>query len=50
VNRHRIEAYILDAQGRIAVSFERLHWDEEQVVIRTVEMLKEKECGSGSQA
>ena len=50
VNRHRIEAYILDAQGRIAVSFERLHWDEEQVVIRTVEMLKEKQCGSGSQA
>ena len=26
VNRHRIEAYILDAEGRIAASFERIHW------------------------
>ena len=43
VNRHRIEIYILDAEGRIAVSFERLHWDEEQVVTRAVETLKEKE-------
>ena len=42
VNRHRIEAYILDAEGRIAASFERIHWDERQVVDRTVEVLKEK--------
>jgi protein SCO1/2 len=42
VNRHRIEVYILDAKGRIATSFLRIHWDEEQVVARTVEMLKEK--------
>ncbi len=42
VNRHRIELYILDAAGRIAVSFERLHWDEEQIVTRAVETLKEK--------
>jgi protein SCO1 len=41
VNRHRVEAYILDAEGRIAASFERLHWDEEQVVDRAVEVLKE---------
>jgi protein SCO1/2 len=44
VNRHRIEAYILDAEGRIAVSFERLHWDEQQVVSRAIEVLKEKAC------
>ena len=50
VNRHRIEVYILDAEGRIAVSFERIHWDEEQVVTRAVEMLKEKEYGSRIQA
>jgi protein SCO1/2 len=50
VNRHRIEVYILDAQGRIALCLERLNWDEEQVVTRTIEMLKEKECGSGGQA
>jgi cytochrome oxidase Cu insertion factor (SCO1/SenC/PrrC family) len=48
VNRHRIEVYILDAEGRIANCFERLHWDEEQVVARTVEMLDA--CGSSIQA
>jgi protein SCO1/2 len=42
VNRHRIEAYILDAEGRIAASFERIHWDEQQVVDRTIEVLNEK--------
>ena len=42
VNRHRIELYILDAAGRIAVSFERLHWDEEKIVTYAVETLKEK--------
>ena len=42
VNRHRVEAYILDAEGRIAASFQRIHWDEQQVVDRTIEVLKEK--------
>ena len=42
VNRHRVEAYILDAKGRIASSFERLHWDEQEVVDRAVEVLTEK--------
>ena len=42
VNRHRIEAYILDAEGRIAASFERLHWDEQEVVDRAIEVLEEK--------
>jgi protein SCO1/2 len=41
VNRHRIEVYILDAQGRVARSFERIHWDERQVVARAIEILKE---------
>jgi protein SCO1/2 len=41
VNRHRIELYILDAEGRIATSFERIHWDEQKVVDRTIEVLKE---------
>jgi protein SCO1 len=50
VNRHRIELYILDAAGRMAVSFERLHWDEEQIVARAVETLKEKEYGGSIQA
>lgn len=42
VNRHRIEAYILDAEGRIAASFERLHWDEQQVLDRAIGVLAEK--------
>jgi protein SCO1 len=42
VNRHRIEVYVLDAGGRIAACFERIHWDEQQVVDRAIEMLKEK--------
>ena len=41
VNRHRVELFILDAEGRIAASFERIHWDEQQVVDRTIEVLKE---------
>lgn len=42
VNRHRIEVYVLDAAGRIAASFERIHWDEQQVVDRALEALEEK--------
>jgi len=41
VNRHRIEVYILDAKGRIAARFERIHWDEQQVVTRAIEFLSE---------
>jgi protein SCO1/2 len=41
VNRHRIEAYILDSKGRVAASFERLHWNEQEVVDRAVEVLNE---------
>ena len=39
VNRHRIEVYVLDPAGRIAASFERIHWDARQVVDRAVELL-----------
>ena len=41
VNRHRIELYILDAEGRVAASFERIRWDEGQVVERAAEVLGE---------
>ena len=41
VNRHRIEVYILDSQGRVAGSFERIRWDEKDVVSRAKEILKE---------
>ncbi len=32
VNQHRIELYVLDKEGRIASSFQRLRWDEDEVV------------------
>lgn len=41
VNRHRVEVYILDREGGIAASFERIRWDEEQVVERAIEVLNE---------
>src|SRR5262245_15285832 len=41
VNRHRIEVYVLDGDGRIAASFERIHWDETEVVDRAVTHLNE---------
>jgi protein SCO1/2 len=41
VNRHRVEVYVLDARGRVAALFERLHWDEREVVERTAEVLEE---------
>jgi hypothetical protein len=38
---------LLDSEARIAVSFERIHWDEQEVVNRTIEVLKEQEAGAG---
>jgi protein SCO1/2 len=48
VNRHRIELYILDAEGRIAVSFTRLHWEEARVVERAIEVLEERKPPSAA--
>jgi protein SCO1/2 len=47
VNRHRLEVYILDREGRIAASFERIHWDEEEVVARAIEVLSEPPALAG---
>jgi protein SCO1/2 len=41
VNRHKVEAYLLDAQGRIDSCFERVHWDEEQLAARSIALLEE---------
>jgi len=49
VNRHRVEVYILDSQGKIASVFERIHWNEQQVVQRAIEILHE-ESENNSQA
>ncbi len=43
VNRHRIEVYILDDRGRVTASFERLHWNEEDVVQQAIDVLHETE-------
>ena len=50
VNRHRIEVYILDTAGRIAASFERIHWEEQQVVDRAVELLNEERRATMAQS
>lgn len=39
VNRHRVEVYILDASGSIAASFERIQWDENEVLDRATALL-----------
>jgi protein SCO1/2 len=41
VNRHRVEAYVLDAKGRVAASFGRLLWDERAIVDRAQQVLDE---------
>lgn len=43
VNRHRVEAYILDQGGRIASVFTRIHWHEQEVVDRAIDVLREPE-------
>jgi protein SCO1/2 len=42
VNRHRIEVYLLDAAGALAASYQRIHWNEQQIVERAAELLKEE--------
>jgi protein SCO1/2 len=39
VSRHRIELYLLDESGRVAASFTRLEWSEDEVVLRLSELL-----------
>jgi protein SCO1/2 len=41
VNRHRIEVFLLDGQGRIARSFQRLRWNENQVVDDAIALLSD---------
>lgn len=42
VNRHRVEAYVLDREGRVAASFQRLRWDEDELVARAAEVMLEE--------
>ncbi len=39
VNRHRVEVYILDTAGSITTSFERVQWDEREILDRAAALL-----------
>ena len=39
VNRHRLEVFLLDSRGRIAATFQRMQWDESEVVSRAADLL-----------
>ena len=39
VNRHRIEAFLVDSRGRITTSFTRLQWDEDQVMAEALALV-----------
>ncbi len=39
VNRHRVEVYILDSAGRIAVSYQQIQWDESDVAEKAASLL-----------
>ncbi|QDT97290.1 SCO family protein [Gimesia aquarii] len=32
INRHRIEAFVLDRSGEIVATFQRMRWDEEEII------------------
>jgi protein SCO1 len=43
VNRHRIEHFILDSRGKIAVSFTRLQWDIQEVLEQAKALLNTRQ-------
>jgi protein SCO1 len=47
VNRHRLELFILDRDGAIAVQFSRLQWDEHEVTDRAIEILHNRTAVDG---
>ena len=50
VNRHRVEAFVLDPEGRVAAAFERLHWDEGELVERAARVLDEADDAPPAQS
>jgi len=46
VSRHRIEVFVLDGKGRIAATFHRLNWREEQVVDRAAALAEGEKAGT----
>lgn len=48
VNRHRLELFVLDAQGALAASFTRRLWDEEEVVDTVAALAAPQEASPAS--
>jgi len=46
VSRHRIEVFVLDGKGRIASTFHRLNWNEEQVVDQAAALMAGEKAGT----
>ena len=47
VNRHRIELFVLDSQGEIAVTFTRLQWDIQEVLEQAKALLRPRQGAAG---
>jgi protein SCO1 len=45
VNRHRIEVHVHDAEGRIVLSHERLHWDADELLQNVLPLLERPDPG-----
>lgn len=45
VNRHRIEVHVHDAEGRIVLSHERLHWDADDLLQTVLPLLERPDPG-----
>lgn len=50
VSRHRIELYLLDESGRVAASFTRLEWSEDEVVLRLSQLVAAADVSAPSRA
>jgi protein SCO1/2 len=46
VSRHRIEVFVLDRKGRVAATFHRLNWSEEQVVDQAARLVEREKAGT----
>lgn len=47
VNRHRIEVYLLDADGALAAAFTRLQWEPDEVLAAALALLAPRETSQG---
>jgi protein SCO1 len=48
VSRHRVELYLLDESARVAASFTRLEWSEDEVVLRLSQLVAAADVSASS--